>query len=80
MQADPFGLPVIGFADEGSPNGGDNGFGRVCFYRPSDSDLDHVPDVIEDEIGTDPNRADTDGDGRTDGDELLIDGTDPLQR
>ena len=65
MQADPFGLPVIGFADEGSPFGGDNGFGRVCFYRPSDSDLDHVPDVIEDEIGTDPNRADTDGDGRT---------------
>ena len=78
--SDPFGLPIIGFADEGSRFGGDNGFGRVCFYRPNDADADHVPDVIEDELGTDPDRSDTDGDGRTDGEEILIDGTDPLQR
>ncbi|MBV72249.1 MAG: hypothetical protein CMH52_13065 [Myxococcales bacterium] len=80
LASDPFGLPIIGFADEGSRFGGDNGFGRVCFYRPNDVDGDHVPDVIEDELGTDPDRADTDGDGRTDGEEILIDGTDPLQR
>ncbi|MEE2755100.1 MAG: MopE-related protein [Myxococcota bacterium] len=80
LMSDPFGLPIIGFADEGSRFGGDNGFGRVCFYRPNDADADHVPDVIEDELGTDPDRSDTDGDGRTDGEEILIDGTDPLQR
>lgn len=30
------------------------------------------------DLGTDPNVADTDGGGRTDGEEVLVDGTDPL--
>jgi hypothetical protein len=77
MQPDPFGLPIIAFADEGGAFG-DDGFGRVCFYRPSDLDQDHVPDVIELEQGTNPDIADTDGDGRSDGEEILIDFTDPL--
>jgi len=79
IKPDPFGLPVIAFADEGGAQG-DNGFGRVCFYRPNDADGDHVPDAAELERGTNPDVADTDGDGRTDGEELLIDGTDPLVR
>ena len=77
MQSDPFGLPIIAFADEGGAFG-DDGFGRVCFYRPNDLDQDHVPDVIELEQGTNPDVADTDGDGRSDGEEILIDFTDPL--
>ena len=52
---------------------------RVCFYRPLDSDRDRVPDYEENARGTNPDLADTDGDGRSDGDEILIDGTDPLQ-
>ena len=52
---------------------------RVCFYRPIDSDNDRVPDYEENARGTNPDVADSDGDGRSDGEEILIDGTDPLQ-
>lgn len=52
---------------------------RVCFYRPIDTDGDRVPDYEENERGTNPDIADTDGDGRSDGEEILIDGTNPLQ-
>jgi len=43
-----------------------------------DSDQDGLPDVRETELGTDPRNADTDGDGLTDGDEVLKYGTNPL--
>ena len=35
-----------------------------------DSDLDGLPDDLEKRIGTDPNKADTDGDGYKDGEEV----------
>ena len=50
----------------------------VCYYRPEDSDADRLPDFVEETLTTNPQEPDTDGDGRTDGEEVLIDGTDPL--
>ncbi|MBV69972.1 MAG: hypothetical protein CMH52_01360 [Myxococcales bacterium] len=75
---DPFGLPVIAFVDSflggfGSPDGS-----PICYWRPRDTDEDRIPDEIEQELGTNPNLRDTDGDGRSDGQEVLIDGTNPL--
>ncbi len=43
-----------------------------------DADGDGLGRYLELELGTDPTLADTDGGGRSDGDEVLIDGTDPL--
>lgn len=51
---------------------------RMRAQRP-DSDKDDVPDVLEVNVfGTDPSLPDTDGDSRSDGDELFIGHTDPL--
>ncbi|MEE8523405.1 MAG: hypothetical protein V3T72_05700, partial [Thermoanaerobaculia bacterium] len=46
------------------------------FHPDADGDL--LTLWLERAAGTDPNLADTDGGGRSDGDEVLIDGTDPL--
>ncbi|MEE2788216.1 MAG: MopE-related protein [Myxococcota bacterium] len=75
---DPFGLPVVAFVDEfaGRPNR--PGGAPVCFWRPKDTDRDRIPDEIEAELGTNPEEADSDNDGRSDGEEVLIDGTNPL--
>ncbi len=43
-----------------------------------DADFDGLNDDVEEEIGTDPNNPDTDGDGIEDGQEVNVDGTDPL--
>lgn len=43
-----------------------------------DSDEDGLPDFVEEQIGTDINNEDTDGDGLTDYQEYHIFGTDPL--
>ena len=45
---------------------------------PFDTDGDGLPDEVENVIGTDPNNPDTDGDGVTDGDEVLVFDIDPL--
>lgn len=47
---------------------------------PLDSDGDGLTDVKEDEIGTDPYNADTDGDALSDGEEYLTYKTDPLNK
>ncbi|MCA9540269.1 MAG: hypothetical protein KC620_15330, partial [Myxococcales bacterium] len=75
---DPFALPVIAFLDDFSPRFNNPGGAPVCLRWPADEDEDGLPDVAEDELGTDPADPDTDGDGRSDGDEVLVDGTDPL--
>ena len=75
VAADPFGLPVVAFVDA------IGGARRKCTYlllETRDSDADQIPDEVEIELGTDPALPDTDGDGRTDGEEVLRDATDPL--
>ena len=42
-----------------------------------DSDEDDLPDIIESQIGTDADNADTDGDELPDGYEVFVTGTDP---
>lgn len=44
----------------------------------ADSDGDGLPDARERELGTDPTNPDTDDDGITDGDEVTVYGSDPL--
>lgn len=44
-----------------------------------DSDGDELPDVYESIMGTDPMNADTDNDGLTDYQEILLTGTDPAK-
>ena len=51
---------------------------KLLFGQQVDSDNDGLPDTQEAQLGTDPHNPDTDGDGLTDGDEVLIWKTDPL--
>ncbi|MEO8609194.1 MAG: protein kinase [Chloroflexota bacterium] len=46
----------------------------------ADDDGDRLSNVREAALGTDPKMADTDGDGLTDGEEVLVWGTNPLNR
>jgi len=50
----------------------------VLFRIHPDNDRDGLPNGDERLLGTDINNPDTDGGGRTDGEEVLVDGTDPL--
>ncbi len=47
--------------------------------RQTDKDLDGLSDEEEKKLGTNPNMADTDGDGLLDGDEVNFYHTDPLK-
>lgn len=51
---------------------------KILFGEAIDSDKDGLDDVREKEIGADPFKADTDNDGLTDGDEVIIWKTNPL--
>ncbi|MDO8499297.1 MAG: hypothetical protein Q7S66_01405 [bacterium] len=51
---------------------------QILFGEPIDSDSDGLDDVREKQLGTDPNNSDTDKDGLSDGDEVLIWRTNPL--
>ncbi len=74
---DAFGLPVLAYLDERAAFFGDPAEAPTCIYRPTDADQDGLPDEVEPQFGTRVDDADTDGDGRTDGQEVLVDGTDP---
>jgi hypothetical protein len=52
-----------------------DGFGNAC---DEDDDNDGLIDIDEELLGTSPLNPDSDGDGLSDGDEVLIWGTDPL--
>ncbi|HOX60933.1 MAG TPA: hypothetical protein PLV72_02930 [Candidatus Magasanikbacteria bacterium] len=73
-----------------TPNGGSQGEkidamaediqdDEILFGAPVDRDGDNIDDTRETQIGTNPNNWDTDGDGLSDGDEILIWKTDPLK-
>ncbi|MBU0552586.1 hypothetical protein KJ940_14020, partial [Myxococcota bacterium] len=74
----PFDLPVFASIEDRSAYLGQPSQSVTCLWRPEDGDQDGLPDEAEASLGTDPDDQDTDGDGRTDGEEVLIDGTDPL--
>lgn len=50
----------------------------VLFGDPIDTDGDGIDDTIEQTIGTNVSKKDTDGDGLSDGDEILVWKTNPL--
>lgn len=50
----------------------------ILFGAPVDGDKDGLSDLREQEVGTDPNKSDTDLDGLIDGDEVFIWKTNPL--
>ena len=50
----------------------------LLFGQPTDTDADGLDDTTEQAAGTDPSHWDTDGDGLSDGDEIVIWETDPL--
>lgn len=51
---------------------------KILFGESVDTDRDGLDDVREKQVGTDPRNPDTDGDGLSDGDEVIIWKTNPL--
>jgi hypothetical protein len=51
---------------------------NILFGESVDTDKDGLPDLREKELGTNPAIMDTDADGLSDGDEILVWKTDPL--
>ncbi len=65
--------------NDGLPDDWENThFGDLNQSTDGDPDGDNLTNAGEFTHGTDPNNADTDGDGWSDGDEVLVHGTDPL--
>lgn len=52
---------------------------QILFGQSVDSDNDQLDDVREKEIGTNPQNTDSDGDGLSDGDEVIVYKTNPLK-
>jgi hypothetical protein len=47
-------------------------------FQEADGDADGLPGKLEEGLGTNPSATDTDGDGTSDGDEVLVKGTNPF--
>jgi hypothetical protein len=73
----PGGEPLIAYLVDVAPSFGSAGGAFVCLTRPVDTDSDRLPDATERQLGSDPTRADSDGDGRSDGMQWLVDGDPP---
>ena len=75
--------PIVTSTESNNPANNDNivtdiNNEKILFGDPIDTDKDGLDDVREKELGTDPNKADTDGDTLNDSDEVIIWKTDPL--
>ena len=73
--------------DDASVGSGNDAFWSIMFNMfvflktsTSDADRDKLLDREEEQLHTDPHNVDSDGDGLTDGDEVLIYRTDPLKK
>ena len=62
-----FSIPVTDMNNVYYSPGCSPGHGTLTIGGYSDTDNDLIPDYVETETGTDPNNADTDGDGLSDG-------------
>lgn len=78
MAPDAFGLPLIGTLEEAGRFQDMRGTAFTCIWRPRDLDQDGIPNDAEARYNTLPDNPDTDGDGRLDGEEVLVHETNPL--
>ncbi len=67
-----------GYPDEGKEPQVINNSVSASYINFIDSDNDGLPDMTELNMGTDPAKPDSDNDGLSDGQEVIYDGTDPL--
>ena len=67
-----------GYPDEGKEPQVINNSVSASYINFIDSDNDGLPDMTELNLGTDPAKPDSDNDGVSDGQEVIYDGTDPL--
>lgn len=67
-----------GYPDEGKEPQVINNSVSASYINFIDSDNDGLPDMTELNLGTDPAKPDSDNDGISDGQEVIYDGTDPL--
>ncbi|MFA7314534.1 MAG: hypothetical protein WC025_01215 [Candidatus Magasanikbacteria bacterium] len=77
VENNPITLPVVDNTQENNATTTDLNK-QIIVGEPLDTDADGLDDIRESSIGTDPLNWDTDSDGLSDGDEVIIWKTDPL--
>lgn len=77
-EKDGYGLVYTGTLDHGAPYKHLTNSYANAYIPMNDSDKDGLWDFIENQVGSNMNLVDTDGDGVPDGSELLDDSTDPV--
>lgn len=77
-EKDGYGLVYTGTLDHGAPYKHLTDNYANAYIPMNDSDKDGLWDFIENQVGSNMNLVDTDGDGVPDGSELLDDSTDPV--
>ena len=74
------GAAMSGCSFDNKASGGASGAdGESVFELKNDKDKDGVSDIVEELMGCDPEKEDTDGDGLNDYQEIFLTGTDPVK-